>query len=499
MKIEDVKKAVRKDAIWDTLISLEKELQNLIHAYELGEFTDTEYKKRREEIDKNINKIEIILKEEKIEDVDLSFDVDLDILKIKSLTEEEKMGEKTIEEYDNVKIFKHGLEVKYFVKDENPFRDKFSLLENDDDLEEIMISGGNIPIYVVHRKYGMCKTNIIPNEKEIYDLILSYGITDISSKSLFDIMLPDGSRVNVTRPTVSKDTTVTIRKFRKEPFTMIDLINNDTITPNASSFIWLCLEGLNVRRANILLAGGTSSGKTTSLNTLSSFFKIDERVITIEDTLELNFAHEHWIQLQSNKTNVMDDLVKNTLRMRPDRIIVGEVRGPEANTLFTAMNTGHDGCLCTIHANTAKEVITRLTSAPMNVPEILIGALDLIVMQNRFQGVEGSIRRVTEISEIAGYESGKVLMNKLYEWNPKTDLLDRSKTPSRFFEEISHAKGIDPSDLNEILAEREIILLWFKNKGIRDPKRLRRFINFYYEEPDTFMAYITKDVGFKEK
>ncbi|AMM53862.1 ATPase, T2SS/T4P/T4SS family [Pyrococcus kukulkanii] len=235
---------------------------------------------------------------------------------------------------------------------------KLDPLVRDDNLEEIMVIGTNKPVYVWHRRFGMCKTNIVfENEREILNIIeriaREVGRRIDQQNPLLDARLPDGSRVNATLPPISLDgPTLTIRKFKKDPLTIIDLIKYGTLNSEVAAFLWLLVDGLGVKPANILVAGGTGSGKTTTLNSLAMFIPPSERVISIEDTAELQLPIEHWVRLETRPPNVegkgeitMDDLVKNTLRMRPDRIIVGEVRGPEARTMFTAMNTGHNGAL----------------------------------------------------------------------------------------------------------------------------------------------------------
>jgi len=228
----------------------------------------------------------------------------------------------------------------------------------DDKLEDILVIGTNRPVYVYHSRYGMCSTNIVFEEEET----IKYYIDKIArlvgrridhQMPLLDARLPDGSRINATIPPVSLDgPTLSIRKFKRDPLTVVDLMNFGTLSPEVGAFLWLLVHGLDVKPANILFAGGTGSGKTTLLNCATTFVPERERIISIEDTAELQLPHRHWVRLECRPPNIegrgeisMDDLVKNALRMRPDRIIVGEVRGPEARTMFTAMNTGHDGAL----------------------------------------------------------------------------------------------------------------------------------------------------------
>ena len=302
-------------------------------------------------------------------------------------------------------------------------------LIRDDNLEEIMVIGIDKPVFVYHREYGMMKTNILFKDAgEVMNLIDSIARQinrRIDQESpILDGRLPDGSRVNATIPPISADgPSMTIRKFKRDPLTIIDLINSKTISVELAAFFWLCFDGLGVKSANAIISGGTSSGKTTTLNALSSFINPKERIITIEDTLELQIPHEHVIRMETRPPNVenrgeltMNDLVKNSLRQRPDRIIVGEVRGSEAITLFTALNTGHSG-FGTLHSNDARETITRLTNAPMSVPNIMISAIDFIIMQNRIYRSDGvSFRRISEVAEVSGIEEGVIQLNKIFEW-----------------------------------------------------------------------------------
>ncbi len=311
-------------------------------------------------------------------------------------------------------------------------------LIRDDNLEEIMVIGIDKPVFVYHREYGMMKTNILFKDAgEVMNLIDSIARQinrRIDQESpILDGRLPDGSRVNATIPPISADgPSMTIRKFKRDPLTIIDLINSKTISVELAAFFWLCFDGLGVKSANAIISGGTSSGKTTTLNALSSFINPKERIITIEDTLELQIPHEHVIRMETRPPNVenrgeltMNDLVKNSLRQRPDRIIVGEVRGSEAITLFTALNTGHSG-FGTLHSNDARETITRLTNAPMSVPNIMISAIDFIIMQNRIYRSDGvSFRRISEVAEVSGIEEGVIQLNKIFEWDPQSDTIKK--------------------------------------------------------------------------
>ncbi len=244
------------------------------------------------------------------------------------------------------------------------------------------------------------------------------------SSPLVDARLKDGSRVNAIIPPLAiKGPTITIRKFRKDKLTMDDLIKSNTISPEMVEFLKVCV----FYRKNILISGGTGSGKTTTLNALSEFISNDERIITVEDAAELQLKQEHWVQLESRPPNIegkgqitIRDLVRNCLRMRPDRIIVGECRGGEALDMLQAMNTGHDGSLTTVHANSPRDALSRLETmvlmAGIDLPvrairEQVSSAINIILHQSRFS--DGS-RKVTHISEITGMEGDIITMQDIF-------------------------------------------------------------------------------------
>lgn len=366
-------------------------------------------------------------------------------------------------------------------------------LIRDDNLEEIMVIGIGKPVFVYHREYGMMKTNILFKDAgEVMNLIDSIARQinrRIDQESpILDGRLPDGSRVNATIPPISADgPSMTIRKFKRDPLTIIDLINSKTISVELAAFFWLCFDGLGVKSANAIISGGTSSGKTTTLNALSSFINPKERIITIEDTLELQIPHEHVIRMETRPPNVenrgeltMNDLVKNSLRQRPDRIIVGEVRGSEAITLFTALNTGHSG-FGTLHSNDARETITRLTNAPMSVPNIMISAIDFIIMQNRIYRSDGvSFRRISEVAEVSGIEEGVIQLNKIFEWDPQSDTIKNVGITSKTLTEIANVSGNSLNSLYDEIKNREIVLQHMVNQNIRSIRDVSTVLEMYY-------------------
>ena len=380
---------------------------------------------------------------------------------------------------------------------------KIDSLIQDDELEEIMIIGINKPVFVYHRKYGMMKTNIkYTNEQELLELIdlMAREINRrIDQESpILDGRLSDGSRINATIPPISADgPSLTIRKFKKDPLTIIDLINSKTISLELAAFFWLCFDGLGVKSANAIISGGTSSGKTTTLNALSAFIPPKERIITIEDTLELQIPHEHVIRMETRPSNVenkgeltMNDLVKNSLRQRPDRIIVGEVRSREAITLFTALNTGHSG-FGTLHSNSARETITRLTTEPMSVPKIMIQAIDFIIMQKRIYTPSGvSFRRISEVAEIVGVEEGVIQLNKIFEWNPEKDTIENISISSKTLTQIANLSGKSLYEIQKDIENRELVLKHMVNYNIHNVNEVNEILELYYSDSEKILNRI---------
>ncbi|NMA44435.1 MAG: CpaF family protein [Candidatus Diapherotrites archaeon] len=373
-------------------------------------------------------------------------------------------------------------------------------LIKDDNLEEIMIIGSKKPVFVFHRQYEMMQTNIeFYSEQEIEDLInrIAREIgrrVDVASP-LLDARLADGSRVNATIPPASiSGGTLTIRKFRDDPYSIIDLIKLNTISSEVAAFLWMCVEGLNTKPANILIAGGTGSGKTTLLNVMAALIPDRERIITIEDTAEINIPTNHWIRLEARPPGIegtgelkLDVLTKNSLRMRPDRILVGEIRHEEAFTLFTAINTGHDGCLGTVHANSPQETIVRVTSPPMNVPEIMLSGLDLIIVEHRYYDRrKGTIRRVSEISEVYGALEGKAKTQTIYQRDPARDVIEKTIIESQYIKNLQNYTGLSRE---QIMAEQEIrkqFLEKLLERNIREIKQVSTEMKNFLEQRKKF-------------
>ncbi|MDO5850389.1 MAG: CpaF family protein [Methanobacteriaceae archaeon] len=373
-------------------------------------------------------------------------------------------------------------------------------LIKDDDLEEIMVIGVGKPVFVYHREHGMMETDLIfENEDKILriiDSIAREANRRIDQQSpILDARMKDGSRINATIAPLSADgPTLTIRKFKKDPLTIIDLIKFNTLDTEIAAFFWLTIDGLGVKPANIIISGGTSSGKTTLLNALSVFINPKERIITIEDTLELQFYHKHIVRMEARSVNIenqgeitIEDLVKNSLRQRPDRIIIGEVRGSEAITLFTALNTGHSG-FGTLHANNSRETISRLIHAPMSVPKIMISSIDYIVMEKRIYKSDGkSFRRITEIDEVVGMEEDAISLNKLFKWDSENDKFKNVTVLSNTIENLANLKGVSINDLTLEMENRKKVIDYLVENDISSLEDIYIILSKYYLNPKSLL------------
>ncbi len=383
---------------------------------------------------------------------------------------------------------------------------ELSELIRDQELEEIMVNGFNRSVYVFHKEYGMCRTNIAVEHDGFLETLL-HRIAATAGKKLtranpyVDARLPDGNRANATLSYITPfGHSLTIRKFTKIPLSIIDLIKKGTLSTELAAFLWVAVEGLSIEPLNIIVAGSAGSGKTTTLNCLSNFIAYNDRVITIEDTAELQLgSRENWVQMESRPKSKdceevdMDELLRNSLRMRPDRLLVGEVRGKEAQTLYVAMDIGLSGCMGTLHANNARECLIRLKSPPMSVPESMLPMLNLIVVQDRrYTKDRGLIRRVSHVAELARMED-QVLMSNLYEWDPIKDKIGRTKTPSRIIERMAERTNRTKKEVMEEITVRQAILEWMIKKEITSAPEVEKVIQEYYYSPAKIIDAVSRE------
>ncbi|MBU4201627.1 MAG: Flp pilus assembly complex ATPase component TadA [Candidatus Altiarchaeales archaeon] len=369
---------------------------------------------------------------------------------------------------------------------------KIDALVSDDGLEEIMISGSKLPVFVIHREFGTCNTNInFESDDEILSLIHNICIKigkEVNFRNpLLDAKLADDIRINVGIPPVALDgPSLTIRKFVPGSMNLVDLIRSHMLSVDVAAFLWMCTDGLYVKPANMLIGGGTASGKTTLLNALLGFVPAGERIVTIEDSEELHPSHQNRVRFETRyfespdkgslgKVINMNVLVRNALRARPDRIIIGEMRGPEAKSLFIAMNSGHDGCMGTIHANTTDDLLIRLTHTPLDVPKPLLSGLDLVIMVQRvFSKKAGIQRRVMEIAE-THYREDEMLMKDICRWDQKTDSMNLLLHESMIYRNLSNVLKPMGFDVEKIINERKKILQKLSETGV-DSEELQGII-----------------------
>ncbi len=375
------------------------------------------------------------------------------------------------------------------------------ILLSDPALEEIVILSSNEPVRVFHKKYGWLATNIfLSDELKIRDyfntIARRVGRQITTLNPLLDAHLITGDRANaVLYPISSKGNTLTIRKFARDPWTVTDLIKNNTCSAGIFALIWFAIQ----YESNVLISGGTGTGKTSFLNVCMPFIPTNHRIISIEDTRELMLPEFlYWCPLTVRQPNPegkgevsMLDLLINSLRMRPDRIVLGEMRRKEqAEVLFEAMHTGHS-VYATVHADSVHATIQRLTNPPIKVPANLLSAVNLNVVM--FRNRKLNIRRVYQIGEfLPAEEEGEASIkpNLIYRWNPSSDKLMPHRKPIRLFEELSRHTGLSQHELDEDLKKKEKILEWMVNKDLRDIASVGKVMRAYYLDPPSLMKVV---------
>jgi flagellar protein FlaI len=368
---------------------------------------------------------------------------------------------------------------------------KVDSLLRDPLIEDIECSGPGYPIFVVHRYFGNLKTNIILNDKEIRDLIEKFALRagkHISyAEPILDATLPDGSRVNATysQEITTHGPTFTIRKFREIPWTPIELIRLGSATPEIFAYLWLAVEF----RKNIIIIGGTASGKTTMLNAISMFIPPNARIVSIEDTREIKLYHPNWIpsvvKYSSDKNREIDmfELLRMSFRQRPDYVIVGEVRGEEAYVMFQGMASGHSS-LSTMHAESTRALISRLTTPPINLSPSLIELLNVVVIMQHDNFLGTNLRRIKEVNEIIKYNK----FNIAYKWNPfKREYLENPK--KYLFRLIENDYGIRYKELYEEYITRVKLLYRLSELNISDFQTFSKIIQMYYYNKENVLKY----------
>ena len=398
--------------------------------------------------------------------------------------------------------------IYYYVFREFMGYGKIDILMHDEGIEDISCDGINIPIFIFHKDFDSIRTNIIFNYNDELDSFV-VKLSQMCGKQIsvyepiVDGKLADGSRLQTTLSrTITKYSTFTIRRFREDPLTPIDLIENNTMSIDMAAYFWMTIE----KGANILFCGGTASGKTTTLNALSLFLPSSYKIVSIEDTREINLPHENWIAgttrtgftsseiTKTGKDIDMFDLIKVALRQRPRVIIVGEVRGKEAYTLFQAMTTGHLS-YSTVHASDMHTLIQRLENKPIDLPRALLTFLDLVVFLNSVT-IEGTpVRRITNVTEIIKLDPGtnRLVTITPFSWISEIDDKFENNGGSRILQKVKIQFGWDDNRLKQELENRKKILSWMLKQKLRSYEDVGKIVAQYAKDPQVVMKMVAED------
>lgn len=371
----------------------------------------------------------------------------------------------------------------------------------DNFLEELAINGAKEPVSIYHKKHGWCKTTVrMKSDEDVYNLsdeiARKVGREINTLNPIMDAHLLTGDRVASTLfPISTQGNTITIRRFARNPWTIVTLIDpkNKTLSIEVAAFLWLAVQ----YELNVLVAGGTASGKTSILSALCSLFPPNQRILSIEDTREISLPedlHWNWVPMTTRNANLekqgevtMLDLMVAALRMRPDKIIVGEVRRKaQAETMFEAMHTGHS-VYTTIHADTAEQVKRRLLEPPIEIPKNEVEALHLVLVQ--FRDRRKGMRRTLELAEILTGEE-ELTLNYLYRWYPRDDKFEKVGESIRVMEDLNLHTGMTPEELKLDLAEKEMILQWMLDNELKDIDMVGQVMKHYYKNKEVLLKVI---------
>jgi flagellar protein FlaI len=378
---------------------------------------------------------------------------------------------------------------------------KIDPIINDPHIEDISCDGYDLPLFVYHDEYTDVKTNVSFQQEALDNFVVRLaqqsGRHISVGEPMVESTLPDGSRAELAlgEEVTPRGSAFTIRKYSDEPFTPVDLIKYGTFSVDQMAFLWLAIE----HNKSLIFAGGTASGKTTSMNAISMFVPPRSKVLSIEDTRELTLYHGNWLssvtreRLHEGNDITMYDLLRSALRHRPEYIIVGEVRGDEAITLFQAMNTGHT-TYSTMHADSVQTVINRLENEPINVPRSMVQSLDVLCVQTLTRFDDQRVRRNKTIAEIEGIDqrTGELDYSTTYSWNGQDDTFTESGS-SVVLEEIKDDRAWSQADLLSELQDRRRLLQYLADNDVSDYRRFTALVNEYYTVPDAVMARIEDD------
>jgi flagellar protein FlaI len=416
----------------------------------------------------------------------------------------EKKDEVLTEKFSDI-LKEHGItdqaiihRMLYCLKRDSIGYYKIDPLLKDGFIEDISCDGADVPIFLYHRKYYNIKTDIKFSREELDQFIVRLaercGKHISLAKPLIEATLPDGSRVQLTlgSEVTTKGSSFSIRKFLGKAFTPVDLIRFNTFSLEMLAYLWLAIEN----RKSALIIGGTASGKTSTLNALAFFVPPSAKIVTIEDTRELSLYQENWLPSLTREAPGeakidMYDLLRQALRQRPECMIVGEVRGVEALTMFQAMSTGH-AVYSTMHAGNLQEAINRLKGEPINLPHAMLASLDIVCTQVLTYVGRERVRRSESVIEIVGVDpvSGETTINRLFEWDPATDSF-RKIGESHVLMEIMSERGWSSNRASSEIENREKILRYMVENNITQPKDVATLINMYYYNPNKVFKMIS--------
>ncbi len=382
---------------------------------------------------------------------------------------------------------------------------------SDEYVEDMSCDGTNIPIFIYHSKYESIKTDIkFEKEERLNSYIIQLGQRcgkQVSvSNPILDGTTSEGHRVQATYAdeVSTRGSSITIRRFKKEPFTPVKLIKYNTASPQMVAYLWLMVEN----EKSSIVAGGTACGKTATLNSMTLFIPPGLKIVSLEDTREINLPHENWIPSTTRAGTTMSqgegkdpgevnmyDLVRNALRQRPDYIIVGEVRGKEAHDMFQAMATGHV-TYSTMHADSVQSMVHRLENPPINCPRVLLTALNFVIIQTFARIDDEEVRRIQEITEIVAFEpeSDELITNTVFEWERSTDSY-KYKGHTYNFDEIMTTKNWTQEEMDEEFENRTEIIKYLVEENLSHYKDISKVITSYYKEPEETLARIREKRG----
>ncbi|MGC9225716.1 type II/IV secretion system ATPase subunit [Caldivirga sp.] len=375
-------------------------------------------------------------------------------------------------------------------------------LVNDPRIEDVHINGPSRSVYVWHNRYGHIKTNITISDEELSRLVtlLSQRIRKNPSSAspiLEGLLMPENFRVEILlRDITSIGPVMTIRKFREVPLTVVEMIKLGTLSSKLAAYLWFMLD----HGVSTLIIGPTGAGKTTLLNALLFLVRNGFRIITIEDTRELYLLHDHWVPLVARTSDMpgvanvdLYELVKVSMRLRPDYIVVGELRGEESYVFFQALASGHTG-LSTIHAYSAEMAIRRLLSKPMEIPATLLTSLGVIVQINVVAKGDEIMRRVTRVEEVIDIQEDRPVLNRVFEWRRSDDSMV-SVNDSVLVSRIIENHALQPNEVKAELDRRERLIELMVKNNVSSPSNVFEIINKYYISPDETINELSESIG----